>query len=620
VCGIVGYVGAGDADVLAAMLRVIAHRGPDGKGTWRGPGVGLGHRRLSIIDLAGGHQPMTNEDGTVWVVFNGEIYNYAELRARLEARGHSFSTASDTEAIVHGYEEWGTQCVELFQGMFAFALWDCRQRTLFCGRDRLGIKPFYFCTVDGTFIFGSEIKSLMAHPLVRPTLSRQAVHNYLTFRYVPAPGTIFEGVHKLAPGHVLTVSLADDGQSVGDPSVRAYWRLPDDTDQSITESEAVMQLGDLLSASVESRLVADVPVGAYLSGGLDSSVVVALMVQRAARQVSTFAVAFGDDRHDEREFSELAARDLGTEHRVLEATASGVDLVPKVLWHLDQPVADAACIPLYQMAEITKPHVTVVLSGEGADECFAGYPYCKTFAALSRLAPLFANRMMRRLADATRPATLRRAAAAIGWSDSAEGFVLRAMSYFDSDEKRRLYGPAMLDDYEQLDDGLGTFVEQHTAGPTEPFARFSKFLFEAWLPDDLLAKTDSMTMAHGIEARVPYLDHRLVEWAFRLPASLKLRGLQDKYILRRLASGLLPAKIHRRKKHGFSVPLEEWRGAELLEASREARDAMREAGVIDLPAWQSVADGPPRSTHHRRQQRAMWVLEQWWHHVFQSCW
>lgn len=614
-CGIAGYIGKGNQQLLGKMLGTLRHRGPDGEGTWYDDRVGLGHRRLSIIDLAGGHQPMTNEDETVWIVFNGEIYNYQELRRDLEARGHVFATNSDTEAIVHGYEEWGTECVERLQGMFAFALWDCRREHLFCARDRLGIKPFYFCQVDGAFLFASELKSILAHPAAARRVNKDALHKYLTFRYVPGPETIYENLWKLDPGHRMTVTRRSSPDDALVGRVERYWSLSGQQRFEGQEDEALNELEELLTDAVRKRLIADVPVGAYLSGGLDSSVITALMAQASKTPVETFAVAFARNGHDERRFSDLVAAKLGTAHHVLETSPAGARLVPKVLWHLDQPLADAACIPLYQMAESTKPHVTVVLSGEGADECFAGYSYMKAFATCMRLGWLLGNAATRALAKSAQSSTARRALAMAGWSGDVPGFLLRTMAYFDAEEKRMIYGPAMLEQFGELDEALADLVERHTRGPREPFAQLSKFLFEAWLPDDLLAKNDAMTMAHGIEARVPYLDHRLVEWSFALPTAMKIRGLTDKYILRRLARNLVPAEICRRKKHGFTVPLEEWRGTALSEASRAARRAMSEAGLIDLEAWQAVADGQPRNAHHRRQQRAMWTLEQWWQHV-----
>lgn len=604
-CGIAGYVGQGTQEILEEMCNRIAHRGPDDDGYWIDDGVGLGHRRLSIIDLAGGHQPMTNEERTIWVVFNGEIYNYQELRQDLEQRGHQFSTNSDTEAIVHAYEEFGHECQHRFQGMFAFALWNTQERELFCARDRLGIKPFFWTQVDGQFLFASEIKALLAHPMVKPPINRNAFHEYLSFGFVPGPHTIFEGIQHLPPGSYL---VHRNGHTV----IREYWRPEATWDGFADFRQAKDQLLATLSESVENRLIADVPIGAYLSGGVDSSLLVSLMTELQTQEVTTLSVGFGEGEYDETPYSTLVSQELGTRHVPLSSDSSNLDILPSVAYLLDQPLNDAATLPTYEMARLTKEHVTVVLTGEGADECFSGYSHMKYLRYL--LDPVLGG------AVRTGGALLHLAAKAfgrrkrslelIGDCDSTVDMVNTIFGRFSADEKRQLYGSAMLDDVEDFE-VMHSDLLQRKLGDGTPYEQIVRFYLQTLLPDDLLVKTDRMTMAHGIEARVPYLDHRVVNLAFSLPPSHKVRGWTDKFILRQVAKERLPQQVWRRRKQGFGVPLEKWLDVGAAERRREAREKLANEGLIDEETWSAWLEGRHPNYRDNTQSRTLLFFEEW---------
>ena len=378
-CGICGMVGGPDERVLDRMISAIRHRGPDGQGRYMDDTAALGHTRLSIIDVAGGHQPMSNEDGSLHIVFNGEIYNHLDLRRELQGKGHKFKTRCDTEAIIHLYEEVGERCPERLRGMFAFAIWDSKSRSLFLARDRIGIKPLFIAWCGDTFIFGSELKAILCHPDVKREIDEDALDDYLTMMYVPAPRTILRGIRKLQPGHSVTV----EG---GRETIRRYWELPrGPASERAAGPNAIDEMRQRLRESVRMRLMSEVPLGAYLSGGLDSSLVVALMSEASEEPVNTFSVGFAEKGFDERPYARAVAERFGTAHRELLVRHDSLELLPRIIWHLDEPVADPAVIPTYLMAELTKEHVTVVLTGEGADELFAGYSHYKIFTWGDRL-------------------------------------------------------------------------------------------------------------------------------------------------------------------------------------------------------------------------------------------
>jgi asparagine synthase (glutamine-hydrolysing) len=587
-CGIVGVYEYGTqrpvpSALLVAMLHTIRHRGPDDENIYVDDDLALGMRRLSIIDIAGGRQPMANEDGTLWCVCNGEIYNFKALRDELESKGHRFATASDTEVVVHAYEQWGTAFLEKLRGMFGLAVWDSLQRRLVIARDRLGIKPIYYAADGARLIFASEIKSILRHPTIPATLDPTSLNYFLSLKYVPAPLTMFQNIRALPPGHMLQCDR--DGIALS-----CYWDLPqhEPTSHRQTETEYADELESLLKESIRLHLVSDVPFGAFLSGGLDSSTVVALMTQVLDRPVKTFSVGFNGESQG---FSELpyarqVASSCGTDHHELYINAQDfIEQVEKIVWHLDQPIADDACLANYMVAELAARQVKMVLTGEGGDELFAGYARY----AGERLAPIFR----------TIPAPLK--ARALKWTKGFPGLrrpklALNALcqneeperfvewfSLFDQTSKHQLLSA----DFQDSVSGANVrdvFAAQlsRTNWP-DAVSRMLYVDTKLWLADDLLARGDKMSMAASIEARVPLLDHKLVEFAARLPIGLKLKGFQRKYLLRKLSAKWLPSEIIRRKKKGFPIPISLWfrREARQFLHDHLSPESVRRRGLFD---------------------------------------
>src|SRR5215510_10437317 len=541
-CGIFGMctrkvAGQVDPSVLDAMGETLFHRGPDEGGIHTEPGVGLGMRRLSIIDLKTGHQPLTNEDRSLWVVFNGEIYNYRDLTADLLARGHRFATASDTETLVHLYEEHGADCVRHLRGMFAFALWDARRHTLLLARDRLGIKPLYYAQTPHGLVFGSELKALVANPWVRRRVDPRALAAYLRFGYVPDPLSILEGVTKLPPGHVI---LVKDGQA-GAP--QRYWEPTSyfsGADGSLGEIEAGARLWGLLEEAVRSHLVSDVPVGAFLSGGLDSSAVVGIMAREAGLPVKTFSVGFGEKEYNEAPYARRVAEWFGTEHHELIATPQDLGLLDEVLADCDEPFADDSAIPTYLVSRLARQHVKVVLSGDGGDELFAGYDRYVVEQRERRLGILGDLRLgapLRLVSDAL-PEGARGKNFLRHFSLPRIGRYLDAISLFPDralgdllEPGTTVASPALFEDVLRDSQGLDTL------------SRLQDLDLRTYLPGDILTKVDRMSMTHSLEARVPLLDHPLVEFACRLPVDLRLRGGQTKYLLRHILRARVPVEV-----------------------------------------------------------------------------
>ena len=567
-CGIAGLFNLREAapidrELLVRMTDRIRHRGPDDDGFHVEPGVGLGHRRLSIIDLSGGHQPIGNEDGSVVVVFNGEIYNFQELARELAAAGHSFRTRSDTEVIVHAWEEWGARCVERFSGMFAFALWDRKRQTLFLARDRLGKKPLYYALLpSGELSFASELKALCVDPRLPRSIDPCAVEDYLTFGYIPDPRTIYRGVHKLPPAHVLVVRR---GAPLPAPS--EYWDVEFAPRAGMSEARAADELVQQLKGAVERRLIAEVPLGAFLSGGVDSSAVVAQMAQLSATPVKTCSIAFRDPRFNEAPYAELMARRYGTDHVVEEVDTDDFGLLDTLVDVYDEPFADSSALPTYRVCEMARRHVTVALSGDAGDENFAGYRRYKWHAYEERMRawlpaglrrPLFglAGHIYPKLDWAPRVLRAKSTLQSIART-SMDGY-LHSVSFVDDATRSALYGASFRRELQGYT-AAEVFRRHAARAPRHDPLAFVQYLdFKTYLPGDILTKVDRASMAHGLEVRVPMLDHTLVEWAATLPSELKLRNGEGKYILKRAMRDYLPREVLHRPKMGFAVPLASW--------------------------------------------------------------
>lgn len=605
-CGINGifyfdparFVRAADID---AMRHVARHRGPDDVGLYLDGCVGLGFNRLSIIDLSGGHQPMSNEDGTVWIVFNGEIYNFQSLHEDLIARGHQFRTKSDTETIIHAWEEYGEECVTKLRGMFAFAIWDSRRQILFGARDRLGIKPFYYYYDQHTFAFGSELKSLLELPGIPRDLNTEALGEYLRCRYVIAPHTMLRHVRKLEPGHTLTVTH----QGV---SFRRYWDIPVETPVPMTEPEALEQLESLVEQTLRMHLIADVPLGAFLSGGVDSSYLVGLMARLGVANIKTFSIGY-DDALSELDYARVVAERFRTDHHELRLRPGTFgDTLPKVVWHMDEPVGDPASIPLYYLAEFARRKVTVVLSGEGSDEIFNGYPiYARMlqFEKCNRVPGMsFAGKLLGAVAGDTK---IRKYAEMLGRPLEERYQAVGGLFTARQTKDLILSGES----------GLNTMSDIYArCRGRSALARMSYLDHTSWLAEDLLVKADRMTMAQSLELRVPFLDHHMVEFGARLPKNLKIRRNITKYLLKKSAERLLPSDIVYRPKQGFSVPIRSWFRKDLAEF---ARDTLLSSGGIARQYFSPAALLKLFEAHRledRSEQIYSLLVLQTWHHEY----
>ena len=560
-------------DELAPMLDCITHRGPDDEGWHVDGNMAFGMRRLSIIDLSSGHQPIANEDETVWTVFNGEIYNFVDLRPALEAKGHRFATNADTEVIVHLWEEYGPDLVHHLRGMFGLAVWDVRRRSLFVARDRLGIKPMYYYEGSDGFFFGSELKSLMAHPAVPRDIDYGAVREYLELKYVPEPLSILSDVRKLPPGHWC---LYENGRA----HVEEYWDAPPDPVEK-SEDDYRRELEETLTESVRMRLVSDVPLGVFLSGGIDSSTVVAIMARQMDAPVKSFSIGFDYENFDELKYARLIARHFGTEHHEEVVHPDAIDILPKLVWHYDEPFADSSAIPTYYVSRMARQHVTVTLSGDGGDELFGGYtrymlmrsydkyyrmsgPLRRPFAALARMLP----------------------------------FPVRKRAFFDRltmpfDQAYRDYmsdfGRCWMKEFSP--GGPLSMIEGGSwndfwirSGKVDRVAQLLYVDMKSYLPGDILTKVDRASMAVSLEARVPVLDHKVVELAARMPFHMKIRGDSGKYILKEMIRPWMPEGFLERPKKGFAVPLVEWFRGDLKDYVRDRllSQRARERGLFDM--------------------------------------
>ncbi|HVN34336.1 MAG TPA: XrtA/PEP-CTERM system amidotransferase [Casimicrobiaceae bacterium] len=579
-CGIVGIMDVAgsreiDRDLVSKLNEAQHHRGPDEVGLHIEPGVGLGHRRLSIIDLSTGQQPLFNEDRSVVVVYNGEIYNYRELIGELTALGHVFRTKSDTEAIVHAWEQWGEDCVTRFRGMFAFALWDRNRETLFLARDRLGVKPLHYALLPGNLlVFGSELKSLAAHPAFRRELDPFAVEEYFALGYIPEPRTIYAGVHKLAPAHTLTVRR---GRPL--PEQREYWDVHFTLDNPLAERDAQAELVERLRESVRLRMIAEVPLGAFLSGGVDSSAVVAMMAGVSADPVNTCSISFTDPAYDESRFAKLVADRYHTRHFVDTVESDDFDLVDVLAQAYDEPYADSSAIPTYRVCQLARKHVTVALSGDGGDENFAGYRRYRLHAMEERLRsamPISVRRpafgLLGRMypkADWA-PRMFRAKSTFQALARSSVDAYFHSVSILRDDMRRELYSNAFrarLAGYSAAE-----VFRRHAgrAGTDDPIALVQYLDLKTYLVGDINTKVDRASMAHSLEVREPLMDHPLVEWLASLPSAFKVRGQEGKHLLKKAMEPHLPHEIMYRPKMGFAVPLARWFRGPLRERLTES--------------------------------------------------
>jgi asparagine synthase (glutamine-hydrolysing) len=617
-CGITGIFDtrgrrAIDTAVLARMNETQHHRGPDETGTHIESGVGLGHKRLAIIDLATGQQPLFNEDGSVAVVFNGEIYNFQELIPELAALGHRFHTRSDTEVIVHAWEAWGPACVERFRGMFAFALWDRNRETLFLARDRLGVKPLYYALLpDGQLLFGSELKSLLAHGGLAREIDPYAVEEYFALGYVPEPRTIFKGAQKLPPAHTLTVTR---GAPVPQPV--EYWDVAFTLDNRLTDDEACAQLQQRLRESVKLRLISEVPLGAFLSGGVDSSAVVATMAGLSDSPVNTCSIAFADPAFDESRYAKMVAERYRTRHFVDRVESDDFDLIDTLARLYDEPYADSSAIPTYRVCQLARGHVTVALSGDGGDENFGGYRRYRLH--------LMEERMRRSLPLALRRPVfglLGRAYPKADWAprvfrakttlqslarDSVEAY-FHSVSILRDDQRRQLYSNsfrAQLGGYNAVE-----VFRRHArrANCDDPLALVQYLDLKTYLVGDINTKVDRASMAHSLEVREPLMDHPLVEWLASLPSSLKVRGQEGKWLLKKAQEPHLPDEVLYRPKMGFAVPLARWFRGPLRGRVREAvlGGTLADTGYFNTAVLQRLLD--QHDTGMRDHSAALWTV------------
>ncbi|MEW6363798.1 MAG: asparagine synthase (glutamine-hydrolyzing) [Acidobacteriota bacterium] len=623
-CGICGIV-YGDAarrvtpELLEPMCRSLAHRGPDDAGTYIEGAVGLGNRRLSIIDLEGGHQPIHNEDGTVWVVLNGEIYNYLDLRLVLDRRGHRFYTRSDTETIVHAYEEFGDECLEHLNGMFAFALWDSRSRRLLLARDRMGIKPLYYTLHDGALIFGSELKAILAVPSVPRSLDLVALNEYLSFEYVPTPRTIFQRILRLPPGHAM--SFADHRHAVW-----KYWDINlagSERVQRRPRSEYQKELLQSLRETVRMEMVSDVPIGVLLSGGVDSSAIAALVAEASPARLKTFSISFEDPTFDESRHARLVAQRIGSEHIELQLTPErAIDVLPRIAGIIDEPLGDSSLVPTFCLMELARRHVKVVLGGDGGDELFAGYSTLQAHrlveyyerwlpaAVRQSVAPWVAERLPTSFDNISMDFKIRRFLSGRGVPPAVRHHYW--LGSFRPDQKHQLLQPwAHLSEKDTYD---VAFHHLSQCNAREPINQLLYCDMKLYLEGGMLPKVDRASMANSLEVRVPLLNQGLVRYAARVPHELKLHRLTTKYLLRRAVDGLLPKEIVQRGKKGFNMPTAKWLTGPLRPMLEDllAEDRLKREGYFSPSYVQTlISDHMAGRSDHRKLLWTLMAFELW---------
>lgn len=614
-CGISGFVGDFAESNLEKMNSIMVHRGPDDYGTYFKDSVGLAHRRLSIIDIEGGHQPISNEDNTIWIVFNGEIYNFQDLRKE-HLENYEFKTRCDTEVILHLYEEYGEKCIEYLRGMFAFAIWDENKQKLLAVRDRFGIKPLYYANTPKGLIFASELKALLGTETIPRKIDNDALNSYLTFRYVPGSRTMIAGVSKLEPAHYLIYQNKK-------LSIQQYWDLDFHKDQNKHEDYYSHKLTELLKESIEMRLISEVPLGAYLSGGLDSSFMVGLMSQVASEPVKTFTAGFDGGWHDESSFADLVAGVFHTDHRLLKTKPDALSVLKKVIWHLDEPLADAATIPTFLLSELTKKYVTVILSGEGADELLAGYDKYKLMLYADKYSPSFCSPLFSAFSNLfQKNIKLQRGFNLLCAKDRKHATYLDFFSVFTKQEKKLLFGTELKELIKDLDEPkkiVNRYLYEEERGG-DFLDRLMYLDIKTWLPNDVLLKNDKMTMAHSLEARVPFLDHKFAEFLITIPSKYKLKGLVEKYILRKAMKGLIPDRIINRRKHGFTVPIAEWMQNGLKEyvTNLLSRERINSMGFWNFEYINKLMEQNLNNDFYKRQ---LWTIITFeiWHKIFIEC-
>ncbi|MFZ0878158.1 MAG: XrtA/PEP-CTERM system amidotransferase [Candidatus Acidiferrales bacterium] len=602
ICGIFEYERREkiEEELVHRMAETIIHRGPDDEGIFTDAGLGFGFRRLSIIDLAGGHQPLSNEDGSLWVMLNGEIYNYPELRQDLESRGHRFATHSDTETIVHLYEEYGEECFRRLRGMFAIALWDSRQRKLLLARDRVGKKPLFYAADGKRIVFGSELKAILAANGLSREIDGEAVADYFSFGYIPAPKTIYRAARKLKPGHYLVASASGIRET-------QYWDISFAEVEERPEEEWCERLRHELCTATRIRLMSDVPLGAFLSGGIDSSSIVAMMSHLMKRAVTTCSIGFQEKEYDEVQFARQIAEQFHTDHHDQTVRPSAIDIMDKLAWHYDEPFADSSAIPTYYVSKVARQYVTVALGGDGGDENFAGYRryffdrwenYARVFVHPSLRRGVFGplGRWYPGLAWA--PRVFRAKATLQSLSRSPLEGYFNSISIFRPDEKSRLFTGDFRKSLARYD-SLGVLQEHYDRADTQdPLSRIQYVDIKTYLTDDILAKVDRASMAVSLEVRAPLLDHHLMELAAKMPSSMKLRGRNGKYIFKKAMETILPNDILYRKKQGFAIPLAQWFRGELREMAHAAIFSSQD-GILDLGYLRKIWDEHQKVRHDR---------------------
>lgn len=599
-CGIAGKIHFDaqrpvEKNLIRRMTDVIRHRGPDSDGLWVSGPVGLGHRRLAIIDLTPtGHQPMSNADGTIWLVFNGEIFNHLDLRADLEKKGYRYRGNSDTETIIYLYEEYGRECVKQLRGQFAFALWDSRQRGLLLARDRLGQKPLLYAFTPDGLTFASEIKALLQDPAVSDEVDEVALHHYLTYQYVPRPRTAFQQIRKLPPASTI---WWQEGQI----SLERYWHLQYTPKLKLTEDEAAEQLLELLRQATRMRLMSDVPLGAFLSGGIDSSAVVALMAEASHEPVKTFAIGFDDQSFNELAYARQVAELYDTDHHEFMITPDALTVLPELVWAYGEPFADSSALPTYYVAQQTRQHVTVALNGDGGDEAFAGYERYRATRLAAKYEQLprwlregLITPLVSRLPESTgrRDLLPRLKRFIMAIDQTPERRYAGWITLLDNATKTGLYTPEFARRMADID-SISLLEEMYCQADSPDFVEQTQFVdVQTYLPDDLLIKVDIATMVHSLEGRSPFLDHKLAEFAARLPVDYKLAGRTHKHILKQALARHLPASILHREKQGFGMPLGHWFRHQLKSVAYEVllEPRTQQRGLLNGSAVKNLLD------------------------------